>query len=267
MLRRRQPQDPDVYFATTRAATRKTLVSCIGVRECGTGATVNFAVTPLPVLLRPLATHLLQSAGCRPTSRIRGSHTTTTIAPRDWRSVGASRHACALTAGCACATLARVGAVLPASHATVGLHAPPAFTRASLAPPCPLSCGGSRLIAALAKRWSLVMCGRAAQVSDGTNFTRHLHAVAAASVSKVLYLRDMLRLLPAQGDSSQATRLGVVPGVVPWRRGCEQPAFSDCATGEELADECWFGVRRSSSVSRACFLVSRLCNARTTEAT
>ncbi len=48
MLHRRQSWEADVYFATTRAATRKTLVSCIGVRERGIGgAVINFAVTPL----------------------------------------------------------------------------------------------------------------------------------------------------------------------------------------------------------------------------
>ena len=37
-------QKPDVYFATTRAATSQTLVSCIGVRERPGGALVNYVV-------------------------------------------------------------------------------------------------------------------------------------------------------------------------------------------------------------------------------
>ena len=78
----------------------------------------------------------------------------------------------------------------------------------------------------------------------------------------MLFLRDVLRLSLSQGGSGQATRLGVVPGVVPWRRGCEQPAFSDCATGEELADECWFAVRPSSSLSRCLFASTDLHSSR-----
>jgi hypothetical protein len=50
--------------------------------------------------------------------------------------------------------------------------------------------------------------------------------------------------LPCQGDSGQATRLGVVPGVVPWRAGCDQPVFADCAAGEELSEDCWLSVGR-----------------------
>ena len=51
-----------------------------------------------------------------------------------------------------------------------------------------------------------------------------------------------LRVVPLQGDSGQATRLGVVPGVVPWRTGCEQPVSSDCAVGEDLAQDAWLAV-------------------------
>ncbi len=63
MMHRRQSREADVYFATTRGATRKTLVSCIGVRERGSGAVINFAVMPppaLPSLLRSRAAPTLQ---------------------------------------------------------------------------------------------------------------------------------------------------------------------------------------------------------------
>ncbi len=98
------------------------------------------------------------------------------------------------------------------------------------------------------------MCGHPAQVSDWTTLACHLQAALGASGSEALFIRDVLRLLPLQGDSGPAVTYGVVPGVVPWRRGRDQPAFSDCAAGEELADECWFAVRPSQARFRGvCF--------------
>ena len=94
------------------------------------------------------------------------------------------------------------------------------------------------------------MCGQPAQVSDWTTPAHHLQAAFVASASEMLVSLRCCRVFPPQGDSGRATRLGVIPGVTPWRRGCEQPAFSDCANGEELADEGWLAVRRSSSVWR-----------------